>query len=72
MNLRRPSTRVPFDEYIERVKNVVDDGDFFYLKRYWKFDAMSACWKYLDEQQRRDVAALIGPFYDDSKADCPK
>ena len=65
----RPSTRVTFDEYIERVKDVVDAGDFFYLKRYGKFDAMPACWKHLDEQQRRDVAALIGLFYDDPKAD---
>ena len=53
------STRVPFDEYIERVKDVVDDGEFFYLKRYVKFDAMPACWKNLDEQQRQNVAALI-------------
>ena len=26
-----PSTRVPFDEYIERVKDVVDAEYFFYL-----------------------------------------
>ena len=71
MNLR-PSTRVPFDEYIERVKDVVDAGDFFYLKRYGKFDAMPACWKNLKENQRREVSALIGSFYDESKADCSK
>ena len=68
----RSSTRVLFDEYIERVKDVVDAGDFFYLKRYENFDAMPACWNYLDDQQRRDVAATIGSFYDDSKADFPK
>ena len=56
----RPSTRVTFDDYIQRVKDVVDAGNFFYLKRYGKFDAMPACWGHLDKQQRRDVAALIG------------
>ena len=71
LNLR-PYTRVPFDGYIERVKDVVDAGDFFYLKRYGKFDAIPACWKYSDEQQHRYVATLIGFFYDDSKADCSK
>ena len=25
----RPSTRVPFDDYIERLKDAVDDGEFF-------------------------------------------
>ena len=33
---------------------------------------MPACWKHLDQHQRRDVAALIGSFYDQSKADCSK
>ena len=50
----------------------MDAGDFFYLKGYGKFDAMPACWKNLDEQQRHDVAALIGLFYDESNADCSK
>ena len=71
MNLG-PYTRVPFDEYIERVKDVVDAGDFLYLKRYGKFDAMPKWWKHLDKQQRRDVAELIGLFYDESKADWSK
>ena len=71
MNLL-PSTQVTFDEYIERVKYVLDDGDFFYLKHYRKFYSVPACWKHLDEQQSRDVAALIGSFYDKSKADCSK
>ena len=71
MNLRQ-SKRIHFDEYIERVKDVVDAGDFFYLKRYGKFDAIPAWWKHLDEQQRRNVAELIGSFYDESKADCSK
>ena len=35
-----PSTQVTFDGYIERVKDVVDAGDFFYIKRYGKFDAI--------------------------------
>ena len=64
-----PYTRVPFDEYIERVKDVVGYGYFFYLKRNGSFDSMPACWKHLEEQQRRNVAALIGLFYDESKAD---
>ena len=50
----------------------MDSGDFFYLKRYGKFDAMPAFWEHLDEQHRRDVAALIGSFYDESKADFSK
>ena len=50
----------------------MDAGDFFYLKRYGKFDAIPAWWKHLDEQQRRNVAELIGSFYDESKADCSK
>ena len=54
------------------MKYVVDAGDFFYLKCYRNFDAMPACWKHLDEQKRRDIAALIGSFYDKSKADCSK
>ena len=33
---------------------------------------MPACWKHLDEQKSRDVSALIGSFYDESKADCSK
>ena len=68
----RPYTRVPFDEYIERVKDVMDAVEFFYIKRYGKFDAMTECWKYLYEQQRRDFATLIGLFYDDPKADFSK
>ena len=71
MNLSS-STRITFDEYIERVKDAVDAGYFLYLKCYGKFDAMPACWDHLYEQQRRDVAALIGSFYDESKADCSK
>ena len=47
-------------------------GDFFNLESYGNFDAMPACWKHLYEQQRRDIAALIGLFYDESKADCSK
>ena len=50
----------------------MDAGDFLYLKCYGKFDAMPVCWNHLDEQQRCDVAALIGSFYDESKADCSK
>ena len=65
----RPSTRVPFDECIERVKDVVDAGYFFYLKHHGKFDAMPACWKHLDQQQLRNIAALLDLFYDKSKSD---
>ena len=68
----RLSTRVPFDEYIEKVNYVVDSGDFFYLKLYGNFDAIPAYWKHLDKHQRRDVATLIGLFYEESKADCLK
>ena len=71
MNLR-PSTRVPSDEYIERVKDVVYAGEFYYLERYRKFDAVPACWKNLYEKKCRDVAALIGSFYYESKVDCSK
>ena len=51
------------------MKDVVDAGDFIYLKRYGKFDAMPVCWKHLDKQQHRDVATLIGSFNDKSKSD---
>ena len=67
-----PSTQVTFDEYIERVKDAVDAGDFFYRKRYGKSDAMPACWKNLKENQRHEVSVLTGSFYDGSKADCSK
>ena len=50
----------------------MDAGDFFYIKRYGKFYAMPACWNHLDKQQRRNVAALVGYFYDNYKADRPK
>ena len=39
---------------------------------YGKFDAMPTCWKHVDEQQRCDVATIIGSFYDESKANCSK
>ena len=68
LNLR-PSTQVDSDEYIEMVKDVVYAGYFLYLKCYVNFDNMLAYWKYLDKQQRRNVAALIGSFYDEWKAD---
>ena len=68
----RPSTRLPFYDYIEKVKDVMDAWDFFYINNYRKLDAVPACWKHLDEQQSRDVDALIGSFYDESKADCSK
>ena len=38
-----PSTRVPFKEYIEIVKDVVDAGDYFYYKCDGEFDTMPAC-----------------------------
>jgi len=65
----RPSTRVPFAQYILMVKDVVDAGDFFYRPRHGMFDAMPACWKKLTEAERRKVAAVIGSFYDKSRAD---
>lgn len=64
----RPSTRVPFAEYIVKVKDVADAADFFYHPRHGMFDAMPACWKNLAEVQRREVAALIGSFYNESHA----
>ena len=54
------------------MKDVVDAGELFYLKRYGQFDAMPACWKHLDWQQRRNFSGLIGSFYDDPKADFSK
>ena len=66
------STIVPFNEYIERVKDVVDSGDYLYYKCDGKFDAMLACWKNLEEDQCQAVATLIDSFYDESRADCTK
>jgi hypothetical protein len=68
----RPSTRVPFTKYIVKVKDVADAADFFYHPRHGMFDAMPACWKNLAEAKRREVAALIGSFYDESRADPEK
>ena len=64
----RPSTRIPFSQYILRVKDVVDAGDFFYRPRHGMFDAMPACWKKLTEAERPKVAAVIKLFYDESRA----
>ena len=47
------------------MKEVVDAGDYFYLKRSGNFDLMSACWMNLEERQRREVATTRGLFYDD-------
>ncbi len=44
---------VPFDKYIERVKDVVDAGDYFYYKRQGVFDLMPTFWKNLEEPRRR-------------------
>ena len=68
----RPSTRVSFEEFIEKVKAVVDAGDYFYLKRSGKFDSMPACWKNLEETQRREISTLIASFYSDSRGDSNK
>ena len=67
-----PSTRVPFNEYIKRVKEVVDTGDYFYYNRDGKFDAMPVFWKNLEEDQRQAVATLIDSFDDESRADRTK
>jgi hypothetical protein len=42
-----PSNRIDFTEYVKRVKDVVDAGDFFHCRRQGMFDAMPACWKNL-------------------------
>lgn len=55
-----------------KVKDVADAADFFYHPRHGMFNAMPACWKNLAEAQRREVAALIGSFYDESRADPEK
>ena len=54
------------------MKDSVDAGDYFYYKRECEFDAMPACWKNLEEDQRRAVATLIDSFYDESRADYTK
>ena len=38
-----------FEDYIERVKAVVDAVDYFYLKMSQKFDLMPEYWKNLEE-----------------------
>ena len=48
------------------MKEVVDDGDYFELKRSMKFDSMPACWKNFEEPQSGEVATLLGSFYDKS------
>ena len=63
------SNRVMFEEYIDRLKEVVDSGYYFYLKRSGKFDSIPAYWKNLEEPQRREVATLLDSFYDESCGD---
>ena len=65
----RPSKNVLFEEFIDRVKEVVDSGYYFYLKRIGKFDSMPECWNNLEEPQRREVATLLGLFNDESHGD---
>lgn len=36
------------------------------------FDAMPACWKHLNESERRELVALIDSFYEESRVDLPK
>lgn len=68
----QPSTRVKFDEYLLRVKGVVDAADYFYIKRDGIFDAMPACWKHLEESERRELVVVIGSFYEEAQADTSK
>ena len=65
----RPSTRIPFDIYIERVKEVIEAADYFYIKRNGMFDAMPACWKHLNENESCELVVLIDSFYEESRAD---
>ena len=51
------------------MKEVVDAGDYFYLKRSGKFDSMPACWKNLEEPQHREVATILGSFDEKSCGD---
>ena len=51
------------------MKEVVDAVDYFYLNRSGNFYSMPACWKILEEPQRREVANLLGLFYDESRGD---
>ena len=51
------------------MKEVLDAGDNFYLKRIGKFDSITACWDNLEEPQRYEVATLLGLFYDESRGD---
>ena len=51
------------------MKEVVDDGDYFELKRSMKFDSMPACWKNFEEPQSGEVTTLLGSFYDKSRGD---
>ena len=48
------------------------DGYYSYLKRSGKFDSMPSCWKNLEEPQSREVATLLGLFYEDSCGDRKK
>ena len=50
-------------------KEVVYDGYYLYTKRIGNFDSMPACWKNLEDTQRREVATLLGSFYYESCGD---
>ena len=47
----------------------MDAGNYFYLKSSRNFNSMPACWKNFYEPQHREVATLLGSFYDESRGD---
>ena len=51
------------------MKEALDDVDYFYLNRSGNFDSIPACWKNLEDPQCREVATLLGSFYDESCGD---
>ena len=51
----RPSTCIPFKDYILKVKKVVEAGNFFFHERHGMFDATPSCWKNLKEEQHWEV-----------------
>lgn len=54
-----PFTYVPFVQYILKVKDVIESGDFFYCPQHGMFDTLPACWKKLTKAQRCKVSTLI-------------
>lgn len=52
-----PLQHKPFNEWLAQHKGTVDAADFYFKSRSGLFDAMSACWTNMTEDEQRAVVA---------------